>query len=127
MCYIGIIGWLRDGARSTSCKCSSIEKLMIHNSLGGPGDDEILRVWRVTSRADKETHLLQWWKGNSESFPYISDPAFRVLAVQASFIASKSVFSVSETLIGTECCPLSDGSIRPCMCVQAWDRNIGGK
>lgn len=81
------------------------------NSRDGGSLYEINFFLRATSFADPLTDPLQWWKSNSARFPTISKVARDVLGIQASSVASQSVFSILGKIIEPTRSLLSDESV----------------
>lgn len=107
-------------AQETSGK-SILDNIFEEDSLMGvESGDEIARFIRATSQAARGVDALDWWKENESKFPTIASRARDVLAVQASSVASESVFSRAGCLIDDKRTRLGDDSIRVCMLLNSW-------
>ncbi|KAE8696646.1 U-box domain-containing protein 7 [Hibiscus syriacus] len=62
--------------------------------------------------------FLAWWKENEAQFPILAAMARDLLTVQASTVASESVFSVSGKVISQRRSRLSPESVEICICLK---------
>ena len=62
--------------------------------------------------------ILTWWKGKEQQFPILSTMAKDLLTVQASMVASESVFSLSGRVISLRRTKLTPTSVEMCICLK---------
>ncbi|KAI3829005.1 hypothetical protein L1987_03118 [Smallanthus sonchifolius] len=62
--------------------------------------------------------ILAWWKGNESTFPVLSAMARDLLTVQASTVASESVFSLSGRVLSIRRTRLTPAAMEMCICLK---------
>ncbi|KAI3761392.1 hypothetical protein L1987_51806 [Smallanthus sonchifolius] len=62
--------------------------------------------------------ILAWWKGNESTFPVLSAMARDLLTVQASTVASESVFSFSGRVLSIRRTRLTPAAMEMCICLK---------
>lgn len=104
---------------------SFLQELFDSNSIDRSygGNDEVSRFIRATASGDRHINPLDWWKTNESRFPNIAKLARNVFAIQATSVASESIFSEAGNLVDDHRCRLSDDSIRSTLLLKSWVRN----
>ncbi|XP_076926505.1 zinc finger BED domain-containing protein RICESLEEPER 3-like [Bidens hawaiensis] len=62
--------------------------------------------------------ILAWWKGKQNEFPILSAMSRDLLSVQASTVASESVFSLSGRILSMRRTKLTPESLEMCICLK---------
>lgn len=65
-------------------------------------DGKVIKFLQAVANADKDARPPGWWKANEQRFSLISAVTQRILAIQASSVASEAFFSSSGNLINGE-------------------------
>ena len=77
---------------------------------------------KVENKLGMPYDVLDWWKYNSYKYPILSELARDVLAVQASSVASESVFSTSGRVLDPYRSSLTPYMVEILLCTQQWLR-----
>jgi len=81
--------------------------------------DEISRYIQSTTIGDMSIDPLLWWKTNESRFPSIAIVARDILSVQATSVASETLFSLSGNVVSASRSSLHGESISACVLLKA--------
>ncbi|KAL0223617.1 hypothetical protein P9112_003007 [Eukaryota sp. TZLM1-RC] len=69
------------------------------------------------------TNILQWWNVTKVRFPRLARMARDYLSIQASSVASESLFSLAGNMVTDKRNLLTDEMIEAVMCLKSWKKN----
>ncbi|KAI3956738.1 hypothetical protein MKW92_053397, partial [Papaver armeniacum] len=72
---------------------------------------------------DSSFDVLGWWKFHGPVYLIVALIARDTLAIPASSVASKSVFSTSGRVVNKFCSSMLPGTIEALICAQDWIRS----
>lgn len=71
-----------------------------------------------------KVNVLEYWRAQKEEFPNITNMARDYLSVQSGAVAVERDFSMGSDLVTPKRCSLSPETIRACLCLKSWLKNL---
>lgn len=114
-----------------SCRCpnedrryqrSNIDEKFDENIVHTPYGDYTVLFIRSTAILNRGADPLLWWSVNEKKSKTISETSRGSLVIQASSMASESVFSDAGNLVYDKRASLSHEFIRVCMLLRSWQK-----
>lgn len=71
-----------------------------------------------------KVNVLEYWRSQAEEFPNLTKMARDYLAVQSGAVAVERDFSTGSHLVTPKRCSLAPETIRACLCLKSWLKNL---
>lgn len=100
---------------------------LLLNSQTSLDDDELssylkFNLSNITNKSKLD--VIAWWKGNQNEFPVLSKIAKDFLTIQPTSVPLEELFSESGLLITEKRSNLNEDTVKACMCLKSWNKNI---
>ncbi|KAL0239487.1 hypothetical protein GEMRC1_009595 [Eukaryota sp. GEM-RC1] len=95
------------------------KKVCVRNEEQSTELDE-LDIYLSDGLIEMDQDPLMWWKLNESKFPTLARTSRIALSVQASNVASESLFSQAGRVVTPDRSRLTDLNVEACVCLKRW-------